>query len=717
VTSPISIYLKSLESELIRGDATEHTHRPALKAFIESLSPDITATNEPTHVECGAPDFLVSSKAGVIGYIETKDIGVNLNQTERSDQIKRYLPAFRNFLLTDYLEFRWYVDGAIRRTITIASTIPQGNSLTLKIDKSPLANFEALLTDFISHKAEPITSPNVLAQRMARLAHLIRDIIIEAFNQNIASETLTTWRATFAKILITGLDKPEKLSEFADMFAQTLAYGLFSARIMDETAETFSLDEAKGLIPETNPFLRDFFYDITGPKSKKEPFSTYVDDLVDLLAHSDMDSILANFGKRTRTEDPVVHFYETFLAAYDPKLREMRGVYYTPQPVVDFIVRAVDDILKTRFKLKDGIADSSLITNKISDKKLDKNQHKVLILDPACGTGTFLYNVIDLIRSKFMREGNAGMWSGYVKNHLLPRLFGFEILMAPYAVAHFKLALQLKGLDLPEKERKTWAYDFTGNERLNIFLANTLEEPHEYNDLPLFMTSVANETRQANIVKQELPIMVIMGNPPYANFGKLNKGNWIENLIKIYKEGLKERKTGLNNDYIKFIRWAQWKLNNKNGILAFITSSSYLDGVTYRMMRKCLLNSFTEAYILNLNGNLRAQNIKDEYSEDQNVFDIREGVAISIFLKNDLNLERKSKLNYVSIFGTREQKYNDLVSRTIADTKWETFSPRSPEYYFVNDLEKGNEEYEGLKFNINNIFIHHSYGIQTKRDQ
>ena len=730
MTSPISIYLKSIEDELNRGNATEHTHRPALKTFIESLSPAITATNEPTHVECGAPDFVISSKAGVIGYIETKDVGVNLNQTERSDQIKRYLPAFRNFILTDYLEFRWYVDGALRRTINIASTIPQGSGLTLKIDKSALANLEALLTDFLTHIPEPITSPNILAQRLARLAHLIRDGIIAAFNQNQASETLITWRETFAKILIAGLDKPEKLSEFADMFAQTLAYGLFSARIMDETAETFSLDEAKGLIPETNPFLRDFFYDITGPKLKREPFSTYVDDLVDLLVHSDMDSILANFGKRTRTEDPVVHFYETFLAAYDPKLREMRGVYYTPQPVVGFIVRAVDEILKTKFNLKDGIADSSLITNKISDEKQDKNQHKVLILDPACGTGTFLYNVIDLIRSKFIREGNAGMWSGYVRNHLLPRLYGFEILMAPYAVAHFKLALQLKGLDLPEIERKTWAYDFSGNERLNIFLTNTLEEPHEYSDLPLFMSAVANETKQANRVKRELPIMVILGNPPYSKFssnvhyyyenGKKTPnfiGNLLLDYFKVGNEPLGEKNPKwLQDDYVKFIRWAQWRIQKTGfGVLGYVTNHGFLNNPTFRGMRYSLMQTFDEMYILNLHGNSKRQEHIPDKQKDENVFDIQQGVCINIFIKSNSIKPKPSTVYYSDLWGVRDIKYDHLTNSSINSTKWTRIEPNSPFFLFIKQDKKLLPEYN-LGWPISKIFKLFGSTVTTARN-
>lgn len=474
--TPTSAYLSHVETSLAQSNATEHTHRPALHTLLSDLYPDLLITNEPRHVACGAPDFVISKSLNIgtltLGYIETKDVGKPLDQVERTPQLKRYLASLENLLLTDYLEFRWYVNGERRRTVRIAELTPDGK---LKKAREGTASLEALFNDFIAHQPQEISSPRDLAQRMARLTHLIRDIIYEAFNRGEASILLQGWREAFAKVLVAELDQPEKTGEFADMLAQTLAYGLFSARLRDLTPG-FTRQEAQTLIPRTNPFLRDFFYQVTGPQLDDEPFASFVEDIVALLAHTDMTAILRDFGKRTRQEDPVVHFYETFLAAYDPKLRESRGVYFTPEPVVSYIVRSVDYLLKTRFNLPDGLADTSKVTIRNTDpakvvKGTDQvrkttESHRVLVLDPATGTGTFLYGVVDLIRQRFIEQGNAGMWPGYVREHLLPRLFGFELLMAPYAVAHFKLALQLAGQDLPESMRKDWAYDFASDERI-----------------------------------------------------------------------------------------------------------------------------------------------------------------------------------------------------------------------------------------------------------
>ena len=412
------------------------------------------------------------------------------------------------------------------------------------------------------------------------------------------------------------------------MLAQTLAYGLFSARLRDLTPG-FTRQEAQTLIPRTNPFLRDFFYQITGPQLDDEPFASFVDDLVALLAHTDMHAILADFGKRTRQEDPVVHFYETFLAAYDPKLRESRGVYFTPEPVVSYIVRSVDYLLKTRFNLPEGLADTSKVTVRNTDpakvvKGTDQirktaESHRVLVLDPATGTGTFLYGVVDLIRQRFIEQGNAGMWPGYVREHLLPRLFGFELLMAPYAVAHFKLALQLAGQDLPEALRKDWAYDFASDERIRVYLTNTLEAPHEHTGLPLFTQFLATETDAANQVKQDLPIMVVLGNPPYSGHSPIKapgsatcyRANCrmvrpLPTITRSMASPWARNPKWLQDDYVKFIRWAQWRIEQTGaGILAFITNHGYLDNPTFRGMRQALMQTFDEIYILDLHGNAK----------------------------------------------------------------------------------------------------------------
>ena len=720
----ISDYLRTVENYYAQGIATESTYRPALKTLVEGLGNEINAVNEPQHVACGAPDFLICRKTGygaeTLGYIETKDIGKPLSQEERSDQMKRYLAGLRNLILTDYLEFRWYVDGSLRRSARLAETGPGPKGGKLKKVKDGATAVEELLKDFLNHQPEQISSAAELAQRMARLTHLIRDAVMQAFLLEKASSLLKDWRGAFAKVLIADLDQPEKVGEFADMFAQTLAYGLFSARVMDEN-KGFTLQEAQRLIPKSNPFLRKFFSEITGPDLDDEPFAGYVNDLVQLLDHSDMVSILIDFEKRSGHDDPVVHFYETFLAAYDPRLRELRGVYYTPKPVVSFIVRSIDHLLKTRFNLPDGLADASKISIPNPDKS-SKNKkvetHKVLVLDPATGTATFPYTVIELIRQEFMQRGDAGMWSSYVHEALLPRLYAFELLMAPYAVAHFKLALQLAAIDLPEARRATWAYNFAGGERLNVFLTNTLEEPHEWTGLPQFTQFLADETQQANRVKQELPIMVILGNPPYS-VNSANTGEWISNLVRAsyypHDEIKEANPKMLLDDYVKFMRWAQWRIERTgSGILGFITNHGYLDNPTFREMRKALMGAFDEIYLLNLHGNSLKKETAPDGSKDENVFDIQQGVSIGIFVKLP-EKHSEAKVFHSDLWGTRENKYAQLLEMNVKTVEWQELKPQPPFYLFIPQDTLLLPEYKrGWK--LTDIFPINSTGIKTHRD-
>src|SRR5208283_339478 len=366
--APLTEYLRKLESALKRGDATEHTHRPALKELIEALDENVICTNEPKRSACGAPDYVVSRKRDQlsIGYMEAKDIGANLAEIERGDQLKRYLPALPNLLLTDYLQFRCFVDGKKRETFRLANVAPSGKLTPVEPDE--LERARHLLLGFLAQKPVDIASAEELAGRLANLAHLIRNIIIGVFLTGQASQQLRDWRDAFAATLLPELaphpdarKEAEAVSEFADMFAQTLAYGLFSARATSGHGK-FTREKAQKLIPRTNPFLRTFFEQITGAALDDEPFAGFVEDLIQTLDHADMPRVMEDFGKHGRRRDPVVHFYETFLQAYDPKLRELRGVYYTPEPVVNYIVQSMDRLLKDKFGIKAGLADHSKIT-------------------------------------------------------------------------------------------------------------------------------------------------------------------------------------------------------------------------------------------------------------------------------------------------------------------------------------------------------------------
>ncbi|MDP2896754.1 MAG: N-6 DNA methylase [bacterium] len=660
--NPLETYLKEIQKHFATGEATEHTYRPALKTLIESLGKQITAINEPKRVACGAPDFEVKGHGRfgllTIGHVEAKDLDKDLGaiesdsnrknpQTNNGKQLARYRNALPNLILTNYLEFRWYVRSKKRLEARLA-TIPSSNKL--KPVAEGAEEVSRLLESFILQEPEPIADPKDLALHMANLAHLIRDIIVEAFNTGNASPILTDLHKAFEETLIPELET----SAFADMFAQTLAYGLFAARCTDPSIRPgqFTRDKAAHLIPKTNPFLRKLFSMIAGPEMDEEPYEGHVNDLRQLLGYAEMDKVLTNFGKREKKQDPVLHFYETFLTAYNPTERKRRGVYYTPEPVVSYIVRSVDYLLRTRFNCPDGLADTSLIERDRTDADGNKVKEKfprVLILDPACGTGTFLYAIVDLIRAKFMAEGRGGEWSSYVREHLLPRLFGFELLMAPYAVAHFKLGMQLAGHDLPSDAlRDQWAYDFEGAERLGIYLTNTLEQAARKSEM-LFARFITQESEEAARIKRDIPIMVVLGNPPYAGHSANRsweideRGKKVRTFIGQLLQGyyyvdgnpLGERNPKwLQDDYVKFIRFGQWRIERTGaGILAFITNHGYLDNPTFRGMRQQLMKTFDEIYVLDLHGNAKKKEVCPDGSKDENVFDIQQGVAIALMVK------------------------------------------------------------------------------------
>ncbi len=720
-------YLKSIITALKRGDATEHTHRPALKALIESFDRAVTATNEPKRIACGAPDYIVTRSTVPVGYIEAKDVNVDLDTTEDDEQLKRYRGSLNNLILTDYLEFRYYRNGVPTLTARLGKWQKNG---VFKKDEEGEKHVADIFKSFLEAEVETIGSPRELAQKMARLARMIHDLIGKAFGdegERTNAGELHAQFEGFKQVLIADLTP----AQFADMYAQTICYGLFAARCNhDRKHGAFTRDAAARDLPKTNPFLRKVFQEIAG-HNLDERIAWAVDDLVLLLDRADMSAILQDFGKATRQEDPVVHFYETFLAAYDPKLRETRGVYYTPEPVVSYIVRSVDTILKRDFGLKAGLADASKVkvkvgTGKAKEKngkeKLEEREvHRVQILDPATGTGTFLYAVIEQIRELF--KGNAGMWPGYVAEHLLPRIYGFELLIAPYAVAHMKLGLQLRQS----------GYDFESDERLRVYLTNTLEEAHELSGLPLFAQAIAHEAASASAVKKDTPIMVVMGNPPYSGHSA-NKGEWVNNLLRgidgvgnktanyFHVDGapLGERNPKwLNDDYVKFIRFSQWRIEQTGyGVLGFITNHGYLDNPTFRGMRQALMETFDDLYLLDLHGNSKKKEKSPDGSKDENVFDIQQGVAIAIFVKHAKGHQAQRKptqVHVADLYGMRASKYAWLAEHEISNTKWKTLTPKTPQYLYQAQNEKLRKEYERYPSFVDAMPLN-VLGFQSHRD-
>jgi predicted helicase len=477
--------------------------------------------------------------------------------------------------------------------------------------------------------------------------------------------------------------------------------------------DTFSRQEAAELIPKSNPFLRKLFQYIAG-YDLDDRIKWVVDDLVQIFLACDVEKMLKNYGQSTKMEDPIIHFYEDFLSEYDPKLRRARGVWYTPQPIVSFIVRAVDDILKDEFNLPQGLADTSKtkinVNTQTSDKRsatgykqTQREVHKVQVLDPATGTGTFLAEVVKHIHKKF--EGQQGIWGNYVEKHLLPRLSGFELLMASYAMAHLKLDLLLKET----------GFQSQSNQRLRVYLTNSLEEHHKDTGT-LFANWLSSEANEANHVKRDTPVMCVIGNPPYA-VSSTNKNDWIQDLISDYKKNLNERKINLDDDYIKFIRYGQHYIEkNGSGVLAYISNNSFIDGITHRQMRKHLLETFDKIYILDLHGNAKKKEVCSDGSPDQNVFDIMQGVSINIFVKTDS--KKKTELGEVYHFdlqGKRNHKYETLNSSNISEIKWSKLAFKKPYYFFVPKDFESEEKYKN-GFKVDELFIEKVPGIETIRD-
>lgn len=564
----IEQYLESINKRYKLGNATDHTFRGDLQQLLESLVPTIRATNEPKRQSCGAPDYILTKKDIPVGFIEAKSIGDKdlggTKKTGNKEQFDRYKASLSNLIFTDYLHFYLYRDGQFVMKIAIGEVTDKG----IKPLAENFSSFENFIKDFCTYIGQTIKSSKKLAEMMAGKAYLLSEIIEKALTgdeSNHEDSTLKDQMLAFKQILIHDITP----KEFADIYAQTIAYGMFAARLHDNSLGTFSRQEAAELIPKSNPFLRKLFGYIAGPDID-DRIKWIVDSLADIFLACNVEDILKKFGKSTKTEDPIIHFYETFLSEYDPKLRKSRGVWYTPQPIVNFIVRAVDDILKTEFDLPQGLADTvkTKIKVDVQGKKVEQDIHKVQILDPATGTGTFLAEVVKHIHKRF--EGQQGIWSNYVETHLLPRLNGFELLMASYAMAHLNLDLLLSET----------GYKPTKDQRFKIYLTNSLEEYHPDTGT-LFANWLSAEANEANHIKRDTPVMCVIGNPPYSG-ESANKGGWIESLIDVYKKDDKGQKIPdtkwLNNDYVKFLRYGQHFIEkNENGVLAFITDNSFLD--------------------------------------------------------------------------------------------------------------------------------------------
>ena len=708
-------YVGELNQQYKTGLAREHSYRPALKDYMQSLLPKMVVTNEPAHFECGAPDYIISREKDhlPVFFVEAKDINDSdldgRNKNGHKEQFDRYKQALDYIIFTDYLDFHLYEHGEPVDNVRIAEV--RGD----KIVSIPEAEekFVGMIQHLGGSAIQRITSASKLAKLMAGKARLLANIIETAMNdetQSYENDNLHGQYNAFKDVLIQEL----KISDFADIYAQTIAYGMFAARLHDDTPEDFSREEAAKLIPKTNPFLRQIFNNLAG-NDLDERIAWVVDDLVTVFQATNIQNIMKTYVRDKRHHDPMIHFYEDFLSEYNPKLRKSKGVWYTPQPVVGFIVRAVDEILQKEFGLADGLADYSMIEREVvAEQSRDKRTsdgmkhekrrfHRVQILDPATGTGTFLAEVVNQIYDRYRDQ--QGIWQQYVEQHLLPRLNGFEILMASYAVAHLKLDMLLSET----------GYQHKSDKRLHVYLTNSLEESNN-EPRTLFAQWLSREATEANVIKRDYPVMVMIGNPPYS-VSSQNNGKWIKKLIAEYKKGLNEKNIQpLSDDYIKFIRLGQEYITHTGeGVLAFICNNSFIDGIIHRQMRKELMKTFDKIYILNLHGDTRKKETAPDGGKDENVFDIMQGVSINIFYRSYKKSQDECHVFYHEIYGTREEKYAYLNIHNINDVQWKELQPKGPYNFFITKDFSLQKEYE-KGFKIDELMVSYISGVQSGRD-
>jgi predicted helicase len=699
----LQYYVNSVSSKYAHEETSEMGYRTDFELLLKGIFESINVSrfdHDARAKQGNKPDFVVLKNDVPILYIETKDIGVSLDKIEKSEQMARYF-GYANLVLTDYLEFRFYRNGLpYGEPIKIAEYSKSNRTLT------PLPNnFDYLaktLVDFTQSHKEPIKSGKHLSKIMGGKAQRIRDNVRQFLStRSERNAELVRVYETIKKLLVHDLTE----EAFADMYAQTLVYGLFVARFYDESPTSFSRQEARDLIPASNPLLRHFFDHIVGPNFDKR-LEYIVNELCEVFSHADVEKLMSQYlevslkGKTHRKQDTVIHFYEDFLNEYDPILRKKMGAYYTPLPVVEFIVRSVDELLRKEFSLSKGLADTT---------KLSNGKHKVQVLDPAVGTGTFISAVIGEVYRKF--KGQEGRWPTYVHNDLLPRIHGFELMMAPYTIAHLKLGLSFK---------KTGFKYF--NRRLGIYLTNSLEQVPNQDGLFTafgFAESIAEESKAAAVVKNETPIMVVVGNPPYSGISS-NETEYANSLVERYKvepggeQKLQERKHWLNDDYVKFMAFAESMIDKTGyGVMAMITNNGYLDNPSFRGMRWHLAKTFDKIYLLNLHGDSKKKETTPSGKKDENVFDITQGVGIILALKTDK--KRRGELGniyYSDLYGTRKSKFEHLISKSHT---WLKLTPDEEMVYFVPINTEGQDEYR-QGFRIDELFLQNVTGIVTMGD-
>ena len=702
-----------------RDDKTEHSDRGALETLLnkaaEAAGPGIRIIHEAKKVRgSGAPDFKVMKAAMILGYVENKTIGENLDQILKSDQIARYKKLSNNILLTDYLEFIWIKDAKVngRERIAVPDDL-EGRPKKPREDRVKAVS--DLLRGFFSTAPEGIGRAQQLALALAVRSHFLRDFLDRELRRQEKEHREARLYGLF-QVFRDQVFHELALGEFADAFAQMLAYGLFLAKL-NSNGEVITLANARQFVPGSFRLIRElvqFLDDLSAPEYAgirwlvEDEILSMMNGLKLREIHEDLSfkhrkAISRKVRAKDEEEhrlferDPFIYFYEDFLGKYDAKMKKARGVYYTPPPIVNFIVRAVDDILKESFGIPDGLAAHKRVT----------------VLDFACGTGTFLLEVFQRIFDNI--DGpDAGRAEPIVREHLLKNVFGFEYLIAPYTIAHLKLSQYLKDQGHPLKR----------NERLQVFLTNTLEpiKPQANFLLP----AISAEVEAAQTVKDR-EILVIVGNPPYSGESK-NKGPWIRAAIGGYKFTLETNEAGLevrkplgernpkwlNDDYVKFIRFAQMKMDAVDeGVVGIITNHSWLDNPTFPGMRQSLMRSFDQIYVLDLHGNAKKKERSPDGSDDQNVFDIEQGVAIGLLVKKNGAEHGVWRADW---WGKRLAKYQAGAELTMEAVEWQKLEPRAPDFLMLMQAYDEKARYN-IGWKVTDIFPVNGVGVVTARDK
>lgn len=689
-------YFKAVqEMYLADNESSEHTYRTAfqnlLSSFVaENIGRRLIIKHEPTkQADKGRPDFKVTTAEQLtIGLIETKKIGEDLRKILATKQLANYKQLSDNIIVTDYLQFYLIKNGEPIFNTTIFADYNLKNK-KFKVEHTRIDELTKLFALFFESEPETIYRTQDLAVKLSEKAKFLREYCNDELNRESEEENLLQGLFTaFKDTLLPLLDN----EYFADIYAQTLTYGLFLAALnCDDPLQMLNKDAAYRLLPNTFPLIKELFHRLDEFPAE---IVWAVDEIISILKVTDFAAIKKEFAEYRRKEqgfnDPFIFFYEDFLKHYDKNQRELRGVYYTPESVVSYIVRSIEIILKKKFQLFDGL---------ISDE--------VTLLDFATGTGTFLLNSFKHALEEARKFGDKYTVNKILNDRIIGKFYGFELLVAPYVVAHLKISEFLK----------EEGFLIDAGKRLNIYLTNTLtnNEPHPFPILP----NLSKEGKEANKIKNK-DILIILGNPPYSGHSA-NIDDWIKNEMKIYYEvdgkalGEKNPKW-LQDDYVKFIRFAQWKMDKMDrGAIGIITNHSYLDNPTFRGMRQSLLKSFNEIYIIDLHGNAKKKEKSPDGSKDENVFDIQQGVAIAIFIKTEKN-PKSCRIYHYDLFGLRQNKYNTLQELNITNTDWKEISPKSPFYLFVPRNEELLEKYNrGL--NLHDIFKINSVGIVTARDE